>query len=60
MNTVVIEGDGTTLGHNTDAAGFLRSLREAGFRPEGARALVLGAGARRGRWCTPWRPSAPG
>jgi len=44
VNTVVIEEDGATLGHNTDAAGFLRSLREAGFRPEGASALVLGAG----------------
>ncbi|MGI5916546.1 MAG: shikimate dehydrogenase [Anaerolineae bacterium] len=32
------------VGHNTDAAGFIRALREAGFEPEGCRALVLGAG----------------
>ncbi len=43
VNTVVIEPD-HTLGHNTDAAGFLRSLREAGLAPEGCTALVLGAG----------------
>ncbi len=44
VNTVVIAENGRTLGHNTDAAGFLRSLREAGVAPEGASALVLGAG----------------
>ena len=43
VNTVVFEDD-HTLGHNTDAAGFLRSLREAGLSPEGCTALVLGAG----------------
>jgi shikimate dehydrogenase len=31
-------------GHNTDAAGFMRALREAGGEPRGCRALVLGAG----------------
>ena len=41
VNTVVVEG-GRLLGANTDAAGFLRSLEEAGVR--GRRALVLGAG----------------
>ena len=43
VNTVVVRDDGF-LGHNTDASGFLRALREAGFSPEGCRALVLGAG----------------
>lgn len=42
-NTVIVGPDGL-LGHNTDAEGFLRALREAGFGPEGCRALVLGAG----------------
>jgi shikimate dehydrogenase len=36
--------EGRLVGHNTDAAGFLRALREAGFDPAGAPALVLGAG----------------
>lgn len=43
VNTVVCEG-GRFHGHNTDAAGFMRALREAGSVPEGSRALVLGAG----------------
>jgi shikimate dehydrogenase len=42
-NTVIVSDEGLT-GHNTDAAGFLRALREAGFEPDGCRALVLGAG----------------
>ena len=41
VNTVVNEG-GRLLGENTDAAGFLRSLEEAGVG--GRRAVVLGAG----------------
>jgi len=36
--------DGRLAGHNTDRYGFLRSLTESGFRPAGARAVVLGAG----------------
>ena len=32
------------LGYNTDAEGFMRSLRAAGFSPDGRRAAVLGAG----------------
>ena len=37
--------DGALVGHNTDAQGFLRALKEdAGFDPEGKTALVLGAG----------------
>ena len=40
----IAKGDGQLIGHNTDVYGFLRSLREAGFEPEGRRALLLGAG----------------
>ena len=37
--------NGTLVGHNTDARGFLRSLHEeAQFDPKGKQALVLGAG----------------
>ncbi len=44
VNTIVNDG-GTLKGHNTDAPGFLRGLREHGaFDPEGKRALVMGAG----------------
>ena len=44
VNTIVAR-DGRLTGHNTDGVGFLRALRdEAGFSPEGRRALVLGAG----------------
>ena len=43
VNTVVVREDGC-LGHNTDAQGFLRALRESDFEPEGCSALVLGAG----------------
>lgn len=44
VNTIVRE-DGALVGYNTDAPGFLRSLRDdAGFDPMGKRALILGAG----------------
>ncbi len=43
VNTVLVAGE-RLVGHNTDAAGFVRALREAGFAPEGCSALVLGAG----------------
>ncbi len=43
VNTLIVEED-ELLGHNTDAGGFMRALREAGFRPDGCTALVLGAG----------------
>ncbi|MHB0859278.1 MAG: shikimate dehydrogenase [Anaerolineae bacterium] len=43
VNTVLVRGQ-RLVGHNTDAAGFLRSLREVGFEPRGCRALILGAG----------------
>lgn len=42
VNTVLI-GD-TLTGHNTDAAGFMRALGDAGFIVNQCRALVLGAG----------------
>lgn len=44
VNTVVRDGD-RWVGENTDGKGFLRGLRQdAGFDPEGARVVVLGAG----------------
>lgn len=44
VNTL-IQHQGRLVGHNTDASGFLRALREdAGFEPAGALACVLGAG----------------
>ena len=43
VNTVVREGD-ELVGHNTDAAGFLRALRSLGFRPKGKSVVLLGAG----------------
>ncbi len=44
VNTVRRDGD-LLVGHNTDGAGFLASLREdLGFDPRGAAILVLGAG----------------
>lgn len=44
VNTILVQTDGRMIGHNTDATGFLRSLAERGFRPEGTRAVVMGAG----------------
>jgi shikimate dehydrogenase len=43
VNTIVDER-GRLVGHNTDGAGALDALREAGCEPRGARCLVLGAG----------------
>ncbi len=43
VNTVYWRGD-TLLGDNTDATGFLRALRDAGFRARRRRAVVVGAG----------------
>ncbi len=44
VNTIVHE-DGKLTGHNTDVAGFMRSLREdAGFEPKGKRTMLLGSG----------------
>lgn len=44
VNTILVQPDGRTMGHNTDAEGFLRALAEAGFVPDGRRAVVVGAG----------------
>ena len=44
VNTIVREGN-RLVGYNTDAYGFVKSLREMGkFEPEGKRVLLLGAG----------------
>ena len=44
VNTVVKDGS-TLMGYNTDAYGFMTSLKEkAGFEPRGSSALLLGAG----------------
>ena len=44
VNTLVVDGS-TLHGHNTDAPGFERFLRDdAGFDPAGRSALILGAG----------------
>jgi shikimate dehydrogenase len=40
----IVASDGRLAGHNTDGAGFLRSLREQGFEPSRRAAMVLGAG----------------
>lgn len=43
VNTVIVR-EGALVGDNTDAAGFLRALAEAGFDPAGTEAVMLGAG----------------
>ncbi len=43
VNTLYRKG-GRLIGHNTDAAGFSRSLKRAGFRAKGRKVLILGAG----------------
>ena len=44
VNTVEFR-DGRLIGHNTDGAGFIRSLRQdAAFDPRGADVLIIGAG----------------
>jgi shikimate dehydrogenase len=41
----IVNNGGKLIGHNTDAPGFLRALRgELEFDPDGAEALVIGAG----------------
>jgi shikimate dehydrogenase len=46
VNTVVRQADGALVGHSTDGAGFVASLRaDAGFDPRGRSVVVLGAGA---------------
>lgn len=44
VNTIV-KKDSRLIGYNTDAGGFLRSLKEKGsFNPEGKKAAMIGAG----------------
>ena len=43
VNTIV-NSEGILTGHNTDAAGFLQALLEAGVKPEGKKVIMLGAG----------------
>ncbi|ABZ82864.1 shikimate 5-dehydrogenase [Heliomicrobium modesticaldum Ice1] len=44
VNTIVMAGDGKTVGYNTDGIGFLHGLRQDGFAVAGAAALLLGSG----------------
>lgn len=44
VNTIAVEADGSLLGDNTDAPGFIADLRSHGVDPAGQRILVLGAG----------------
>jgi shikimate dehydrogenase len=45
VNTVVVGPTGELVGHSTDGAGFVDSLRlDAGVEPAGLRVVVLGAG----------------
>jgi shikimate dehydrogenase len=45
VNTVVVDRHGALVGHNTDGAGFVDSLRaDGGVEPRGRRVVVLGAG----------------
>ncbi len=46
VNTLVFEADGTIIGRNTDAAGFLQNLRTGAphWDPKDGSAVVLGAG----------------
>lgn len=43
INTIVAEG-GTLTGHNTDATGALRALREGGAELKGRQVVMLGSG----------------
>lgn len=45
VNTVSRDADGVLLGHSTDGAGFVASLRAAGVDVAGRRVCLLGAGA---------------
>jgi shikimate dehydrogenase len=45
VNTVVVESDGTLLGSNTDAFGFLENLKsESNWKSDDGLAVILGAG----------------
>jgi len=44
VNTIVVEKDGTLVGHNTDSLGFMAALQHGGFDAKGRSAVVCGAG----------------
>lgn len=44
VNTIIVEEDGQLTGDNTDAAGFVTDLQEAGIEPASWRPLLLGSG----------------
>jgi shikimate dehydrogenase len=44
VNTIIVQADGSLLGDNTDAPGFIADLRDNGVSPQDKRVLVLGAG----------------
>ncbi len=44
VNTIIVEGDETLTGDNTDAAGFIADLRAHKVDPTGKRVAILGAG----------------
>ena len=44
VNTVVLQPDGTLVGHSTDGAGFVASLTAAGVAVHGRTVCLLGAG----------------
>ena len=51
VNTVVNEG-GILYGHTTDGLGYLESIRQAGFSPEGRTMTLLGGGGAAVAICT--------
>ena len=44
VNTIIVENDGTLIGDNTDAPGFIADLHAHHVDPKGKRVAVLGAG----------------
>ena len=44
INTVLVRGDGTLEGRNTDVYGFTQNLISAGYRPGRKPVVILGAG----------------
>ncbi len=44
VNTIVVNKDRKLTGYNTDAPGFLTHLGQLGFKTEGKRVAILGAG----------------
>lgn len=44
VNTVVVDDDGSLVGHSTDGAGFVASLRSSGVEVRGRSVCMFGAG----------------